>query len=98
MHLQKLVVSVFLVLSTSALASDPMGVVALPSAVTLEPDVATATTVKIVGTFVRWNATTGQYGAVEAGYTFYSCAAGKEAQCRTEWSEVKAAATNSACI
>ena len=75
-----------------AAASDPFTTYVVPSLVELQPSEAAATRVVIHGAFFHLTtATSFTYSDAKCGVMYFQCAAGQEAMCRMQWSELKAA-------
>ncbi len=87
-------------LSSSALASDPMGVFARVDSVEYEPTKGAATRVVIRGVFgLHQGNVPFTYGAPIPGYMYYACPADLEADCREQWADIEAAiAVKTVCV
>jgi hypothetical protein len=74
-------------------ASDMNGIYGLIDRVVLEPSDAAAARVQIWGAFALSDRKDGvSYLAPVRGYLYYSCPAGKETTCRSEWADLKSLA------
>lgn len=86
-------------LSPSALASVPMKVYARVDGVEYEPTKNAATRVVIRGVFGLQQATGAfSYAPPAAGYMYYACPAGVEAECREQWAEIEAGIGQKLCM
>src|SRR5258708_27130582 len=79
-----------------AYASNPMLVYARVDSVTFEPSEAAAVRIRIDGVFALHKAVSTpnydyDYGGPFAGYVYYACPAGQEANCRMQWADIKTA-------
>jgi len=81
---------------TPVKASDPVGVYALVERVVFEPNESAPTAVQIWGAFAlsvtpekRPYPPEERYGAAQKGYLYYTCPAGKAAQCTAEWKDLQ---------
>jgi MYXO-CTERM domain-containing protein len=92
-------VAAALVWTAAASASSPMGVFARVDKVEYEPSKQTATKVVIHGVFAL-QAGSGMfdYSGPYAGYMYFACPSGSEADCREQWSEIEANVGKSLCV
>lgn len=74
-------------------ASDMVGVYAVIDKVAIEPSDAAPQRIQIWGAFALADQKSGSlYGPAQRGYLYYSCPAGQESTCRTEWDDLKSVA------
>lgn len=74
-------------------ASDMVGVYGVIEKVVLEPADAAPQRIQIWGAFALADGKSGStYGPAERGYLYYTCPAGQEATCRTEWNDLRTVA------
>jgi len=74
-------------------ASDFVGVYAVVEKVVLEPSDAAPERIQIWGAFAFSDGQRGSgYGAAQRGYLYYTCPAGRQALCRSEWADLKSVA------
>ena len=79
--------------AVSLQASDPVGVYAVVEKVVLEPSDAAPQRIQVWGAFsVAEKDNADDYGPAQRGYFYYSCPAGQESTCRSEWADLKSVA------
>jgi len=79
--------------AVSLQASDPVGVYAVVEKVVLEPSDAAPQRVQVWGAFsMAEKDNADNYGPAQRGYLYYSCPAGQESVCRSEWADLKSVA------
>lgn len=79
--------------AVSLQASDPVGVYAVVEKVVLEPSDAAPQRVQVWGAFsMAEKDNADNYGPAQRGYLYYSCPAGQESVCRSEWADLKSIA------
>ena len=85
--------------AVSLQASDPVGVYAVVERVVLEPSDAAPQRIQVWGAFsIAEKDSPDNYGAPQRGYLYYSCPAGQDSVCRSEWADLKAVAGKNAGI
>lgn len=89
-------IAAFLGAPVAAHASAPTSVYVVPSRVDFTPNEAAATSVVIHGAFFLMDKN-GMYGSPNCGYMYFTCAAGSEAMCRMQWSEIAMAIAQPVC-
>src|SRR5213593_382334 len=75
--------------SSSALASDPVGVYAFIDKVVLEPGEGQADRIQIWGGFALAEGYGETYAPAKRGYMYFSVKPGQEEMCRKEWNDLK---------
>ena len=79
--------------AVSLQASNPVGVYAVVEKVVLEPSDAAPQRVQVWGAFsMAEKDNADNYGPAQRGYLYYSCPAGQESVCRSEWADLKSVA------
>ncbi len=79
--------------AVSLQASDPVGVYAVVEKVVLEPSDAAPQRIQLWGAFsIAEKDNADNYGPAQRGYLYYSCPAGQESVCRSEWADLKSVA------
>jgi hypothetical protein len=74
-------------------ASDPVGVYAVIEKVVLEPSDTAPQRIQIWGAFsIAEKDSPDDYGAPQRGYLYYSCPAGQDRTCKSEWADLKSVA------
>ncbi len=87
-----LVVAAIMAVGAPARASSPMGVYARVDQVIFEPTEAGATRAQVHGAFAlhKGPPSTGfDYAEPVAGYMYFTCPPGQEAECRQQWQDIK---------
>src|SRR5262245_24049298 len=81
-----------------AQASSPMGVYARVDTVAYEPTKAEAVRAVVHGVFALHSGAAGfNYTAPQAGYMYFQCPAGNEAECRLQWQDLENAIGQNYC-
>jgi hypothetical protein len=89
-----------LAVAAPALASAPLGAWVKVDKVVFEPDETNATKIQVWGVFalnLGQQAGSWAYSPPQAGYMYFSCPQGYEAQCRMEWADFKLAVGTKNC-
>ena len=74
-------------------ASDPVGVYAVVEKIVLEPSDAAPQRIQIWGAFsLAEKRNNDDYGPAQRGYLYYSCPAGQDSVCRSEWADLQSVA------
>jgi len=66
-------------------AKRPVGAIAAIESVVFEPNEKDATRVRILGAFRVYRSETNDYASAQVGYMYFTCPAGSETECRTQW-------------
>ena len=76
----------------------PVGAIAAVRKVVFEPDESHPTRIQIHGSFTLWVGSPFDYGAIERGYMYFECPAGRAEECRRQWKQVEAAIDSPHCV